>query len=238
MLLLAIPGCSSTETSSPTTAAPTTSTVPPTTTSTTTTRPPANTSTTTTTLPPTSVPPDVEETNPCLTRAEFGDPAESPYLLPFPPGERYQVSQSYCIQLGGHRDQLAYDFAMPIGRDVLAMRAGKVIAVKEDSPDDGWTEGSHNYVFILHADGSVAFYAHLRQDGVGVEVNDRVDAGEVIAESGNSGRTGGAHLHVQVFRRWPPNDQESLPINFRNATGPLDPRGGLRTDGVYEAPAG
>ena len=124
---------------------------------------------------------------------------------------------------------------MPVGADVLAMRAGRVLQVKEDSPDDGWTEGAHNFVFILHDDGTVAFYAHLRRDGVLVEVNDRVEAGEHIAESGNSGRTAGAHLHVQVFSRWPPDDHRDLPISFSNAIGPLDPRGGLKTGGVYEA---
>jgi murein DD-endopeptidase MepM/ murein hydrolase activator NlpD len=179
----------------------------------------------------------VDGSSECFARAAFGDTGDSPYLLPFPIGRRYQVTQSYCIELGGHRNQLAYDFAMPIGADVLAMRAGKVIGVKEDSPDDGWADGAHNYIFILHADGSVAFYAHLRQDGVLVEFGDRVEAGDQIAESGNSGRTAGAHLHVQVFRRWPPHDGEDLPITFANLSGPLDPLGGLRTGGIYEAVA-
>ena len=61
------------------------------------------------------------------SRVVFGDPPESPYLLPYPVGERYRVNQSYCYTGGGHRGQLADDFVMPIGAEVLAARAGTVV---------------------------------------------------------------------------------------------------------------
>jgi murein DD-endopeptidase MepM/ murein hydrolase activator NlpD len=165
----------------------------------------------------------------------FGQPAESPYLLPYRPGEFYQVTQSCCFQSGGHRDQLAYDFAIPVGRDVLAARAGEVMEVRESSPDDGRGSGRHNYVFIRHDDGTVAFYAHLEQDGVLVEPGDAVAAGQVIALSGNSGLTGSPHLHFGVYRWWPPQEGFGVAVNFRNALGRLDPRDGLLMGAVYEA---
>ena len=38
-----------------------------------------------------------EEPSPiCLARADFGDPAQSPYVLPYPVGAAYQVAQGYC----------------------------------------------------------------------------------------------------------------------------------------------
>jgi murein DD-endopeptidase MepM/ murein hydrolase activator NlpD len=175
------------------------------------------------TPPPQGVDPDSW----CLERAGFGDPAESPYILPFREGEEYYVTQSYCFSMGGHADQLAYDFDMPVGRSVIASRAGTVRDLREDSPDDGEGYGEHNYVMVEHEDGTVAFYAHLRRDGVLVDVGDRVEAGRVIAISGNSGLTGGAHLHFGVYRDWPPHEGLDVPVNFRNAGGPLDARGGL-----------
>lgn len=197
---------------------------------------PSSPETTTTGAPTTSYVPDgVEAGSPCFGRAVFGEAAESPYLLPYAAGEWYLVTQSYCFAAGGHRDQLAYDFAMPIGRDVLAARAGVVRGLRQDSPDDGRGAGRHNYVFVEHEDGTVAFYAHLMQDSVVVSVGDEVEAGTVIARSGNSGLTGGPHLHFGVYRGWPPQEGRDVPVNFRNASGRLDPRRGLIEGLVYEA---
>jgi len=198
--------------------------------------PSTTTSTTTSTGAATPYVPDgVDPDSPCLERAVFPDPSESPYLLPFTPGEWYPLTQSYCLSEGGHRSQLAYDFGMPIGRDVLAARAGVVKDLREDSPDDGRGHGEHNYVFVEHADGTVAFYAHLMRDGVLVEVGDRVEAGQVIALSGNSGMTGSPHLHFGVYRWWPPQEGLDVPVSFSNAAGRLDPLGGLIEGLVYEA---
>jgi murein DD-endopeptidase MepM/ murein hydrolase activator NlpD len=183
-------------------------------------------------LPP---PPGVDPDSGCLRRADFGDPRHSEYVLPFAIGMSYQVSQSYCYSNGGHRNQLAYDFVLPIGADVVAARAGEVVAVREDSPDDGQGQGEHNYVFIRHEDGTVAFYAHLAQDRVDVEVGDLVEQGERIGASGNSGLTGGPHLHFGVYRTWPNREGHDVPVNFSNADGPLDARGGLLSGRMYTA---
>jgi murein DD-endopeptidase MepM/ murein hydrolase activator NlpD len=183
-------------------------------------------------LPP---PPGVHPDSGCLRRANFGDPRYSEYVLPFAIGMTYQVSQSYCYSNGGHRNQLAYDFVLPIGADVVAARAGEVVGVREDSPDDGRGQGENNYVFIRHEDGTVALYAHLAQDRVDVEVGDLVEEGERIGASGNSGLTGGPHLHFGVYRTWPNREGDDVAVNFSNADGPLDARGGLLSGRVYTA---
>jgi len=190
------------------------------------------TNTTTAALP---VPNGVNPDSPCLERAVFGDPADSRYILPYGAGEEYWISQSYCFSEGGHRNQLAYDFDMPIGAEVLAARGGVVKEVKEDSPDTGRGRGLHNYVFIQHNDGTVAFYAHLMLDGVAVEPGDEVEAGEFIAFAGNSGLTGGPHLHFGVYEYWPPREGDDVPVNFRNASGQHDSRGGLASWRLFEA---
>ena len=175
--------------------------------------------------------------SPCLGRAVFPDPASSPYVLPYPVGSGYAVYQSYCWPCGGHRDQLAYDFVIPIGDPVVAARGGVVRGVRDSSPDDGQGQGQHNYVYIEHEDGSVAFYAHLMQHSTQVGVDDVVAAGQEIALSGNSGESGEPHLHFGVYADWPPTEGLDLPVSFRNANGPLDDRGGLIRWEIYTAVA-
>ena len=62
--------------------------------------------------------------------------------------------------------------------------------------------GRANFVRILHDDGTMALYAHLKTDGVLVRVGQQVQAGQQIGLSGNTGFTTGPHLHfaVQVNR--------------------------------------
>jgi murein DD-endopeptidase MepM/ murein hydrolase activator NlpD len=169
----------------------------------------------------------------CIDRDEFGDPAESEYILPWPTGKSYVLNNSYCLPTG-HREQQAYDFLIPISDPIIASRAGVVRAVKEDSPDDG--QGStHNHVMIEHADGTVGFYAHLKQMGVLVSVGENVEAGQNIALAGHSGTTDVVHLHFGVYGSWPPVEGDDRAINFNNMEGPVDCRGGLVNGATYTA---
>ncbi len=170
----------------------------------------------------------------CLNRDEFGTPAASDYILPWPTGEAYTVSNSYCMPTGGHRQQQAYDFLIPIGDPVVAARGGLVRQVKDDSPDNG--QGSdHNHVMVEHADGTVGFYAHLKQAGVLVQVGENVEAGQTIALAGHSGTTDVMHLHFGVYDTYPPVEGNDRAVNFRNMDGPVDCRGGLVNGAEYTA---
>jgi hypothetical protein len=173
--------------------------------------------------------------SPCFERAYFEmNPANSDYILPYPTGKAYPLNQTYCGPPSGHHNQLAYDFLIPIGNEVVAARSGVVRALREDSPDDG--QGSqHNHVLIEHADGTVGFYAHLKQSGVLVEVGDDVTAGQLIAYSGHSGTTDVPHLHFGVYQDYPPIEGQDIPITFGNAPGPTDCRGGLIPGETYQA---
>lgn len=115
----------------------------------------------------------------CMERAVFGEPSQSPYILPYPVGASYRLMQGYCYSKGGHRNQLAYDFETPVGTQVIAARSGLVMKVRNDLPDDGKQpeSGQHNHIMIKHDDGTVAFYAHLKQDSTLVNVGDRVSQG-------------------------------------------------------------
>lgn len=169
----------------------------------------------------------------CMERADFGDPTASPYVLPYPVGDSYRVSGGYC-QYNQHVNSIAYDFAMPIGAEVVAVRAGTVVMVWEDTPDEP-DEARPNGLFIEHEDGTVGSYAHITQDGVLVEVGERVEQGQVIAIGGTSG-TSLPHLHFMVYRSYPTHvEDDDVAVNFSNARGPLDEHGGLMWGYRYRA---
>lgn len=166
----------------------------------------------------------------------FPDAADSPYLLPYPVGTSYVVSQSYCNPLGGHRNRIAVDFMMPMGAQILAARGGKVINVVSHFEDGDLRRGHNNRVLVMHEDGSIAWYGHLQQDSVSVVEGDVVTQGQALARCGNSGNTGNLpHLHFEVFRSRPYDYDDAIPVSFRNAKGPTDARGGLVKGQSYEA---
>jgi murein DD-endopeptidase MepM/ murein hydrolase activator NlpD len=176
----------------------------------------------------------------CLARADFGDPAESPYVLPYPVGAAYEVAQGYCGSgpWSSHNERFAIDFFMPIGAPVVASRAGIVVHLIEEFDDSGMNDDSMlNYIIIQHEDGTAAVYAHLQQHSAIVQLGDTVATGELIANSGNSGFTDNTpHLHFELYSRFPYHwKDDSIPVTFRNAGGPLDERGGLQYGVTYTA---
>ena len=136
-----------------------------------------------------------------------GDPNAKPqdivYSPPIPP-ERLRVDQGF----GGRfshvdpQNRYAIDFGTPQGTPILAARAGVVMQVESDFDKAGLDRekfgGRANYVRILHDDGSMGLYAHLRPEGVLVRVGQRVKTGQRIGLSGNTGYTTGPHLHFAV----------------------------------------
>jgi murein DD-endopeptidase MepM/ murein hydrolase activator NlpD len=171
---------------------------------------------------------------PCMDRAHFGAPENSPYVLPYPVGSVYSVLQSYCNPRGSHREQLAYDFLLPIGDPIVVARGGDVMEVVDRWPDDDHQSDHFNLVFIRHDDGTVAFYAHMQLGSISVAVGDRVQQGQQFALSGSSG-TPVADLHFGVYDSWPVQHEHDLAINFHNAEGPLDERNGLIEGETYLA---
>jgi murein DD-endopeptidase MepM/ murein hydrolase activator NlpD len=67
-------------------------------------------------------------------------------------------------------------------------------------------------------------------------MGDDVAVGQPIGLSGDSGCSSGPHVHVALFRNRSNFDAgNTLPLNYNNATGPLDSRRGLVQDGSYTA---
>ncbi|HHM04545.1 MAG TPA: DUF4124 domain-containing protein, partial [Gammaproteobacteria bacterium] len=146
------------------------------------------------------------------------------YLPPFAAGSRFPVTQSFFGPYSHTDPQSAYavDIAMPVGTPVRAARGGVVMDVNRDFFGTGTDLKKYgqraNTVRILHDDGTMAIYAHLKLESVLVIPGARVRAGQVIAASGNTGFSTGPHLHFAVQR----NDRGTLvsvPFAFKSATG-------------------
>ena len=114
----------------------------------------------------------------------------------------------------------AIDFAAPLGTPVLAAREGIVMQVTDGFADAPGALDEANAIRILHEDGSMALYAHLRQGSAVVAPGQHVRSGQTIAQSGNSGWSSGPHLHfvVQVNRGL---RLESLPVEVETPEGAL-----------------
>lgn len=156
---------------------------------------------------------------------------ESTYAMPVAAG-----TASIVQGFGGgfsHTDPQnlhAIDFAVPEGTPVLAARGGTVMQVVDDHAGGGMDREAFvhraNHVRILHADGSMAVYAHLRQGGSRVRAGQEVGVGEHIADSGNTGFSSGPHLHfvVQVNTGMA---LESVPITLVDEAGNPAPVPGM-----------
>jgi len=82
---------------------------------------------------------------------------------------------------------------------IIAAAAGEVIALAEGNFDRNMTcTGNWNYVKVLHDNGFTAYYGHLKQDSVVVEIGDRVETGDTLGVIGSSGCSSHVHLHFQV----------------------------------------
>lgn len=73
-----------------------------------------------------------------------------------------------------------------------------------------------NHVVIDDGEGAFALVAHLRQDSVRVEEGEEVEAGQLIAQCGNSGNSTEPHVHVQMMDRRQPYLACGLPFVFES----------------------
>jgi len=92
---------------------------------------------------------------------------------------------------GGSDDHRGIDLAVPEGTSVRVPFAGRVAEVGENA-------ALGRYVIVEHQGGYRSLFGHLSD--VGVRKGAAVRAGDIVAASGNSGRTTGPHLHYGLYR--------------------------------------
>ena len=109
--------------------------------------------------------------------------------------------------LGGVRMHTGIDYAAPVGTEVSATGAGRVIFA-------GSIRGYGITIDIDHGGGVVTRYAHLSEIAEDVRVGTRVKAGDEIGAVGATGLVSGPNLHYEVRvdgRPVDPKDQDALP---------------------------
>lgn len=107
------------------------------------------------------------------------------YIMPISNG---RFSSGFKMRWG--RMHKGIDWACPIGTAVKASCAGTVVQA-------GWSNGYGYCVTLRHPDGFQTRYGHLKKTLV--TVGQKVEQGEKIALSGNTGRSTGPHLHFEII---------------------------------------
>ena len=102
-----------------------------------------------------------------------------------PFGERIDpITNKYSLHTGT-------DFSAVVGTQIKSAISGTVIEVKKSNVSFG------NYVRVKNAD-IVTTYAHCST--IKVNEGDKVKQGDIIALSGNTGKSSGPHLHFEITK--------------------------------------
>ena len=113
-----------------------------------------------------------------------------------------EITQSFNF----NENHFAIDIAADIGTPVKSVLDGKIIFSE-------WSLETGYVVVIDHGENIISVYKHNSKTLK--EQNDFVQAGEVIAYSGNQGNlSSGPHLHFELWKNGIPIDPEPL-LNFK-----------------------
>jgi len=154
---------------------------------------------------------------------------ESCWVMNYPDTDPGPGARDFTCRVRTYDKHDGTDFAL---RDIDAMRkgvpvraaaAGKVIATRDGEQDGQWIAGHQqeiirrvrecgNRVSILHGDGWVTDYCHMRQGSVAVKMGDHVEAGQMIGLVGLSGMTDFPHAHMGVLH-FDPGAEKGEPVD-------------------------
>jgi len=127
-------------------------------------------------------------------------PSDAPPSSPFGPTRKYvgvsKTSGKACESISVHQ---GFDLATPVGTPVRAPAAGIVTLADPDLYYEGGT------IFLDHGHGLLSVFMHLSE--VDVAAGASVARGDLIARTGNTGRSTGPHLHWAV--KWRNPDTEN-----------------------------
>lgn len=118
-------------------------------------------------------------------------------VLQLPISKGFKITQEYGATKFAQRAYKTQfhngmDWGLPIGTPIYAALNGKVLATGNNGR---YQYGK--YVLIEHDNGLVTLYAHLSKQVV--SAGQRVETGQLIAYSGNTGYSTGPHFHFTVY---------------------------------------
>lgn len=104
-----------------------------------------------------------------------------------------------------HHDYPAWDWGLPTGTPLYALRGGQVTSAN-NWPHNWWDEGCGTNaagcqpcgVGVTITDDSGTRWGYCHASAIHVHVGDTVAAGTQILTNGNTGRSSGPHLHLQI----------------------------------------
>lgn len=151
----------------------------------------------------------VDPSNPHLASANI--------ILGRPLDEQYPLTSEFGPRNG--RNHNGTDYGAPIGTPIHATSLGQVSSVNTN------VQGYGDYMTVYHGDAGhyqiFTGYAHL--SGFNAQVGDVIEPGEVIAYTGNTGRSTGPHLDYTVLVRTPDGTFHALDPEATHGRNLSDP---------------
>ncbi|MBQ6971844.1 MAG: putative Ig domain-containing protein [Synergistaceae bacterium] len=126
----------------------------------------------------------------------------------YPDGTRHACRYYYGGRAAG------VDIRVSTGTEIFAPAAGTVQSLEDLTVTHGPKYSFGKYFEIKHDNGTVTLYAHLSE--FKVSNGQRVNRGDLIALSGNTGNTTGPHLHYEM------SDRDTY--QYYQENGYIDPR--------------
>lgn len=151
------------------------------------------------------------------------------FIIPFKGSYMVTQANGGSFSHRGPKNFYSIDVAMPIGTPIYAARSGEVVDMKMYFEKGGLDPSAHskaNFIRLKHSDGTMTVYVHLKQNSQKVKIGQHVNAGEQIAESGNTGYTSGPHLHFAVQHN---NGVSTVSIPFK-FYGEIEPKMGKKLE--------
>lgn len=113
------------------------------------------------------------------------------------------------------------------GAEVIAVADGVISNLVTDQPENAGSNPPTSRTVTLDSitgnslvldlgGGRYALYAHLKPGSLKVALGDKVKAGQVLAQLGNSGNSDAPHLHFQLMNANSPLGAEGLPYQIRS----------------------
>lgn len=175
---------------------------------------------------PSPMPPSIERRTLPIDREPFPLPDAA---VPLPMDSR--VSSNFGWRedpfSGDRRFHGGVDIPAPQGRDVPAARAGRVVFA-------GAQGGYGRTVVVEHDNGVRTRYAHLASTQVAE--GDRVRAGQVVGQVGQTGRATGPHLHFEVIQAGQRVDPHLAARRFAEALKKVGPVADFPNGGPDDGP--
>lgn len=101
----------------------------------------------------------------------------------------------------GYDGHTGVDFKSTFGYGIWAGANGTVYKIENNCPDGlnpSCGDGYGNHVRILHADGKVTIYGHMKQGTVAVSGGQSILCSRLLGNVGNSGKSTNPHLHFEL----------------------------------------